>query len=259
MLSHYKRFRLTRGPALGFRNPYPQGFAYRFPPPGTAPPLGKSLQWEKAQSRLDLYRQKTEDLFWFSRCLLLVVTLAIFIYEFRLGSGPVWFLLFCGFLYLHIALIQSLWTAHKVLYPDQEKARWKCLFLCLFSPWQSSRAMDLLGAELFVDFHPFAVGKILLEEEERNKFFRRWLLELKYPAVSSRDKKEPHLLLTNSPEKELKALTLWMAQIGLTYQASLASPAPTHPSHQSYCPRCEIQYTIEKGLCHDCGRNLVPF
>jgi hypothetical protein len=259
MLSLFKKFKLTRGPALGFRNPYPQGFSYRFPPPGTAPRLGRNLHWEEAQIRLDLYRQKAEVLFWLSRGILFVVLSAILIYEFRLGFGLVWVLLFCVFLYLHTALIQSLWSAHKALCPGQEKARWKCLFLCLFSPWQSSRAMDLLGAELFSDFHPFAVGKVLLEDEERNRFFRRWLLELKYPAVSSRDKKEANLLLTHSPEKELKSLTLWMVRIGLNYQASLASPAPTHPSQKSYCPRCDIQYTIERGVCHDCGRDLILF
>jgi hypothetical protein len=156
-----------------------------------------------------------------------------------------------------MALVQSFSSAHKELYPGQNNRRWKYLALCLFSPWQSSRAMDLLGEELFAEFHPFAVGKVLLEETERNLFFRRWLLELKYPADSPRGNAVSQLF--PAKDRELKKLTLWMAQAGLNYQASLPPPTPTQSSQKSYCPRCETAYTLGKGTCLDCGRNLIPF
>lgn len=119
--------------------------------------------------------------------------------------------------------------------------------------------MDLLGEDLFKGFHPFTAAYILLGEAERNRFYRRWLLELKYPAANPSERNKAPLLLTKNRQEELKLLTLWLVQVGLNYQASLPSPLPGTPSHKSYCPRCEIAYTVETGICNDCGLELISF
>jgi len=259
MLSWQNRFFLLRGPALGLRNPWPSGFAYRLKPSFKFPNSGISLDWEKAQERLNQYHQSTLKIYWFSWAMLSVAFLAILMWELRFGFWMGWVLLIGAFLFLHGKLIHLFFLAHQYLYPEEKGSRRNKFILCLFSPWQSSRAMDLLGEDLFNGFHPFAVAYVLLGVEERNKFYRRWLLELKYPAANRLDKSQDPLILKTNRDQELKSLACWMVERGLNYQASLPSPMPATPSHKSYCPRCESSYTVEKGRCNDCGLGLVNF
>jgi hypothetical protein len=259
MIRRFKRFSLFQGPTFAFRNPWAQGFAYRFNPADPDLSQKKNLDVEEAQRRWDQYLQEVDRLFWLSRAMLGVVTSAILIYAFGLGFWLGWVLIIGAFFLLHFYLVILFRSAHRALYPDQKSARRKGILLCLFSPWQSARAMDLLGDQLFNGFHPFPVGKVLLEEADRNRYYRRWMLDLKYPAVSSQDSQDPPLMLAKNRESELKKLTQWLIRAGLNYQASLATPVPSQSTQKSFCPRCETAYNLEKGFCNDCGRDLVPF
>ncbi len=258
MLSWWNRFSLSRGPLLGFRNPISLGFAYRFPTPGgPLPPT--SLHWEEARDLWNTYGQKAERLRTLSQAMLTIVVTAILFYELGWGTWLIWLFLMALFLGLHVSLIFFYDQAHRELFPDDPGSRWKNLLLCLFSPWQSSRAMDLLGEKLFSPYHPFAVAMVLLGEEERNRFYRRWMLELKYPAIHPQAPKDSPVLLAKDPRAELRLLRFWLVQEGLNYQASLPTPRPSQPTQKSYCPRCEVEYSLEKGKCNDCGLELAAF
>src|SRR5258708_23959019 len=114
-----RRFTLLQGPSLRLKNPWPSsGFSYRFPPsenhPWVSPP---SLSLEKAHLRLEEFKPWFRTLGWFGRGLLVVAALGFLLFALRRGFWAAWGLLAFAFLFLHLSAVQTLWRAHRHLYP----------------------------------------------------------------------------------------------------------------------------------------------
>lgn len=257
-LSWAKRFTLARGPSIRFKNPWPSGFSYRFNPsvpfPGTP-----SLNSHEIKTRWQNFQANTSVLLWLSRGLLMVCAGAIFLYTIRRGFYQAWAVLFGAFLSLHISIGILFWNKFGKLFPADKPRKIKKTILCALSPFQSMRSVDLLEEILLEPFHPLAVGNLLLSEEDFSGFCRRWLLEIRYPAGVPQPAETSPLLLSSSRGEEERILDHWISKQGLKTSKILAPPQPSHPSNLSFCRRCETEYQIEKGRCHDCGRDLVTF
>ena len=252
-LSWFRRFSLAQGPALRFRNPWPLGLTSRFPYPLGTP---ASLSVKDAQNRWDEFRKATRVLNWLTQGLLLVILGSLVLYFVRRGFPLAWAILLFVFLILHLAITATFWRAHRALYPDAKKNGTKRTILCLASPWQSSRAADLLGDDLLKGFHPLVAAKLFLDETAFLKLTRSWLLRLRYPALRG---PEESLWLDSTAKGEEKTLSQWIKDSGLDTDELLKPPMPSDPAHRSYCQRCDIEYVIAEGRCGDCGRELVPF
>lgn len=265
--SWHRRFSMQEGPALRLRNPLPLGFAYRFPPKplagpkpaagGNADPKG-ALSLKEARRRWKRYQPWSRALHAFELGLILVVFFSILLYEVRLGFLIAWLVLGMLFLFFHLFIVQIFWRAHGRLYPGQKGDRIRKTLICLVSPWQSSRATDLLEDRLLDGFHPLTAACLLLSKGDFGILAHRWFLELHYPAtVMIPGSIEPWLCPT--PEEEEYLLAQWLARSGFDLQKLLAPRPPSGPLDRSYCPRCDIPYNLAVGNCKDCGRPLEPF
>ncbi len=256
-LSWFRRFSLIQGPALRFRDPWPLGFTGRFPTSVsgalTAP---ASLSVKDAQTQWDEYHKATRVLNWLTQSLLLIILAALVLYFVRRGFPLAWAILFFIFLILHVAVTAVFWRAHQALYPVAKNPRIKKTLLCLASPWQSSRAADLLGDDLLKGFHPLVAAKLFLDADAFLKLARGWMLRLRYPALRG---PEESLWLDSTAKGEEKTLSQWLKDLKVDTAELLKPPAPSEPTHLSYCQRCDIEYVIAEGRCGDCGRELTPF
>lgn len=50
-----------------------------------------------------------------------------------------------------------------------------------------------------------------------------------------------------------QALDSAVVQASYTVEELTRPPAPAEPACLSYCPRCDQQYTVERGTCPHCG------
>jgi len=258
-LSWFKRFSLVKGPTIRFRNPWPMGFTYRFEPDAERSSGGPNLSIENAKTLWGEFQKSIPLLKWFSRALLAVTLSAFLLFVFRRGFMLAWGLLFFIFVFAHLSIVQSFWRAYPKLYPGKKVKRIKRTLLCLVSPWQSARALDLLGDDILDGFHPLVAAKMLLENTLFLEFSRRWMLDLRYPDLLHKDH-APRLLLGElTAEKEDKSLSDWLSGQGVDLDKLLKPLEASHPSHLSFCQRCDTEYGIPKGKCSDCGRDLVPF
>ena len=236
------------------------GGCYRYSPPSTvsrSQPV-PNLSLEQARIRLEGFKPWATNLHWYARGLLGVAALGFILFLSRRGFWLGWGLLAFLFVFFHLSLVQTFWRAYGKLYPGPRKDRIKKSLLCLVSPWQSARAMDLLEERLWEAFHPWVPGRLYLDPATFAQWVRRWLLELRYPAALGGMPPSP-LLLGTTPGEEEKGLAQWLKESGLDPE-KLTLPLPaSEPANLSYCRRCEVQYQLAEGTCKDCGRPLVPF
>lgn len=256
ILTWYRRFSLGEGPVLRFRNPFPLGHAFRLAPPPLSPPVSLSLK--EARNQWRKYRPWASALQGYAQGLLMVAVLAILLFELRHGFWLAWGTLAFFFLFFHLSIAQIFWRAYRCLYPQQKGSRIRKTLLCLVSPWQSSRAADLLGDNLLAGFHPLVATRLLLAPESFSKLARRWLLELRYPPALKNPQSVRPLAGKTAVEEE-KRITQWMTQSGLDPALLLKPLEATEPSQKSYCPHCDLPYQLASGECKDCGRPLIPF
>ena len=257
-LSWRRRFSLVKGPAVRFRNPWTMGFTYKFRL-SDEKKAAPSLSLPDAQARWAEFQNYVPLLNWLCRGILLIAVSAFFLYALRRGFALAWGLLSFFFVLIHLSIVQTFWRAFRKLYPGRKFDWIKGTLLCLFSPWQSARSLDLLGDSLMDGFHPLVPAKLFLEEETFLKFARLWLLELRYPDLLHRDEDGQKLYLLKTAGDEEKSLSQWLAGLGVDLSKLLKPLEPSHESHRSYCQRCDVEYGIAEGKCGDCGRDLIPF
>lgn len=250
------KFSPVRGPALRFRNPWPSGYAFRFRP---FPGRSATLSGQKARARWKEFRGRSQWLSFFSQFVVGITTGMILIFFFLPLFYPALSSLLLVFALAHFSIAPLFWRAYGKLYPGKKTGRLQKTFLCLVSPWQSSRAVDLLADPLLEEFHPLVAAKLLLKKEPFLNFVRHWILEVRYPDLVHPEKNGLFPLRRSTAGGEEKELIQWFKGLELDPAKSLDPLAPSHPSHQSYCPRCEVEYSIPTGTCHDCGQALVPF
>src|SRR5690606_5276847 len=143
-------------------------------------------------------------------------------------------------------------TAHRKLYGVAERRdRWKAMAMLLLNPLMAIRAHDFLSRDLLMRYHPLAVARVLLDAKSFEGFARDFLRDLRYPL-------QPIVLQANATggeiEREYRSWLLARVKRFVSDQkidvARLEAPDPPEDSSsQSYCPRCQTQYTMPSGAC----------
>jgi hypothetical protein len=164
-----------------------------------------------------------------------------------------------------VALVVSVtcfWKAHRSLFPQENRARWRGAFMMILAPTHALGACSLLSRDLLVASHPLAVAHTLCPPEMAQGIARgilldtRWPMEPRYPTDDRADRQtidKFHQTL----QSEFHAA---VAAYGGDLDRWMAPPVPEDPTCQSYCPRCDRQYVIPQGTCESCGGiPLVPF
>jgi hypothetical protein len=204
----------------------------------------KMFDTKKIALRLEEYQGQT--VFLRTACVLLFVFLFLMapvLIRLR-GLERIWpFLL--AYLVWSLAWIGwSFLRAHRALYPELKEGRWQQVMVLALSPLSAIRANDALMRDLFCDFHPLAVGHVLLSREEyrvqADWHFRQALFRMDWN-------------LSSSDAPMLRVLQTFLMKIGLPPEELLAPPPRESQNCQTYCPLCLSQFVIAEGVCPDCG------
>jgi hypothetical protein len=185
-------------------------------------------------------------------------------------------LYFTGFLYpkalifvgelglLLLANAHAYFVAHKKLYPRLRVERFSTSLSMTIWPPAAIRSHDKLARHLFVGLHPLAVTQALAPAEEVRDFLASLLRDAAHPLglEGGSDDNDERLASIESSFAHLhRARLLAVAHdLDLTEKAVLAPPKKEGDLLKSHCPRCLLQYRVERGDCADCGGvPLVPF
>jgi hypothetical protein len=112
------------------------------------------------------------------------------------------------------------------------------------SPFSAIRANDVLLRDLFCDFHPLAVGCVLLSKEESRvqaeRHFRQVLFRMDWNVTSS-----------DAPMR--RVLESFLMKNGIPPEELLSAPQRESENCETYCPLCLAQFVLAEGECPDCG------
>jgi hypothetical protein len=171
------------------------------------------------------------------------------------GLGLTWLGLLLGLLALTIATAALFGRAHRALYPGAGDERFTHTLTIALAPSSALRAHDALSRPLLENFHPLAVAKQLLSDQEFRPFARRVLLDLRHPARPWGTSEKPEAVATEAHFRHalLAATEEFLKQHGLAPDELGRAPAPADDSCRSFCPRCDAQFTTLTGQCVDCG------
>jgi hypothetical protein len=128
----------------------------------------------------------------------------------------------------------------KALYPGQTGGRWQQALTFALSPLSAIRANDVLLRDLFCAFHPLAVARILMTEENFRVQAER---ELRNSIYFGR---------TGPTEGMQRALETFLRRIGMSVDELLKPPHRDSANSCTYCPLCLSQFVIGEGECPDC-------
>ncbi|MCC6823376.1 MAG: hypothetical protein IT579_21810 [Verrucomicrobia subdivision 3 bacterium] len=207
------------------------------------------------ESRQQEYRIRTPAVRRLSNALFvyLVVIVPGLIWYF--GFGLTWLGLLLGLLALTVATASLFYRAHRALYPNATDERFTHTLTIALAPSSALRAHDALSRPLLEHFHPLAVARRLLPDNEFRTFARRVLLDLRHPARPWGISDQPEVVATEAYSRCacLKAAEEFLTLHGLAPGELGRAPVPTDASCRSYCPRCDAQFTAPRGECADCG------
>jgi hypothetical protein len=188
---------------------------------------------------------------------------ALFLYSLVIVPGLIWYFglgwtwlgLLLGLLALTIATAIFFCRAHRALYPAAGDARFAHTLTIALAPSSALRAHDALSRPLLENFHPLAVAKHLLSDQEFRPFARRVLLDLRHPAMPLGMSEQPEVVATEASSRRalLAAAEEFLRQHGLAPDDLGRAPTPADDSCRSFCPRCDAQFTTLTGRCVDCG------
>ena len=172
------------------------------------------------------------------------------------GLARVWPALLAVLVVLVATVAWQFRRAHLVLFPGQRDARWSAFMTILLSPVAAVRAQDGLTRELFAEFHPLAVARVLCAAEEYRRVAARTLREFTWPIPGSvGEQKDERAAQCEAWYRERLGAAMQRAleDAGAEPEELLAPPEPSGPQSAAYCPRCCQQYAVASGACADCG------
>ncbi len=171
------------------------------------------------------------------------------------GLGRTWPGLLLGLLTLTIATAIFFGRAHRALYPAADEERFTQSLTIALAPSSALRAHDTLSRPLVECFHPLALAKVLLPNNEFRSFARRVLLDVRHPARPCVPSEAPEVVATEAFARHAlrTATEEFLQQQELPPDELGVAPAPADAACRSFCPRCEAQFTLPLAVCGDCG------
>jgi hypothetical protein len=234
-----------RGAGLWFKNPWPAGFAFREPSwGGPLPARGP----EDLRRAFDEFRRGTRALRW--TCRLGFTAFFFFLAAYAFWPEAVRARTFSAATYAlcHVVVSALLAQAHRRRWPERGGERWRYLVLCLISPWQSIRAMDLMWESFAQGRHPVALAGLLAPSEGR-RFRRRLLRQLTFRP------RKP--VVEGVPASALEGTAADGLRRWLEHRDDPEPPPSVDSDAAASCPCCDASFTRLGGDCPDCGVPLV--
>ncbi|MDA7918256.1 hypothetical protein N9B20_01205 [Mariniblastus sp.] len=221
--------------------------------------LSETTDIAQIKHRIVTYQRKTLKVKYYSTMLFLTVFCFAPLLYFRIVIGPPnssWACL-AVFLIYWISATVSYHNAHRLLYPNHGKERWKQTLLMLASPASAMRVSMRLSVPLLSKFQPIAVAVAIGDRETVVKVAKPILLDLCFPKMSGNSAGsdfENHKLWYR---KRLKGrLQSLLQEAGIAPDKLIEGPAPL-PDARTYCPRCHYQSVFTEGTCQDCHGILL--
>jgi hypothetical protein len=204
----------------------------------------KMFDAQKVALRLEEYQ--AHSVFLRAACVLLFVFLFIMapvLVRLR-GLERIWPVLLAYLVWSLAWIGWSFLRAHRALYPEQKEGRWQQVMVLALSPFSAIRANDVLLRDLFCDFHPLAVGQVLLSNEEFRGQAERILRHSLFRADGD---------ATSSDAVMRRVLQAFLTKIEMPPKELLRPLQRESENCQTYCPLCLAQFFLAEGECPDCG------
>jgi hypothetical protein len=147
--------------------------------------------------------------------------------------------------------------AHRRFYPADSLERLENLLKMILCPPVSLRAADVLTKNLLARFSPVAVASVL-EGPGEKQFVRAFVLDLQYPLKHEITDEKAVETIDWMNAQQLRSCLSLIERVDRFND--VLGPTEREGDSVSYCPRCGVQFVVEKGQCPDCpGVELVAF
>ena len=205
-------------------------------------------RWGELQKQATGLRWLTNVLFLF----LFVLTPVVIGY---FGLKLCWPGLLAALLALTITIAILFRRAHKALYPQADDERFTHFLTILLSPPTAIRALNVLSRPLLESCHPLAIARVFCAGNVFRDFARRFLLDVRHPCLPLCPTTETGPLATELYARTTlqQVVERFLKQSGINPDELAKLPKRADETCQSYCPRCEAQFTTVTGTCPDCG------
>jgi hypothetical protein len=223
--------------------------------------IADTLSTERAAERLDAFRQEARGVLIRGNLLLVSIVGGLAAVTWWEPAQQRWPVIVLSILLLVALAVVGFAAAHRRLFPEARRRRWKQVLRLIVSPPALVRAADSLGQDVAAGLHPLAVAAVLVDRTTFESFARRVVADLAHPCSPTCPSELPAALATEAwyRERLLTAVRAMLTQAGIDIESLLAPPHPEVDSNQSYCPRCRSQYESESGQCEPCGNmTLMP-
>ncbi|MFO1513559.1 MAG: hypothetical protein U1F83_11685 [Verrucomicrobiota bacterium] len=215
----------------------------------------KSMDPDAIAARRGEWRQHARPVRWLANLLVVYIFAVAPALIWHFGFLLCWLWLLLGLLTLTFTTATLFARAHRALYPEAHDERFTHTLTIALAPTSAMRAHDALSRPLLETFHPLAVAKVSLKDEDFRRFARGLLLDLRQPALPLCPNEMPE---AQSTERFFRRTLLtvteeFLTRGGVTPGELGHSPVPGDESSRAYCPRCEAQFTSVEGRCADCG------
>jgi hypothetical protein len=149
-----------------------------------------------------------------------------------------------------VAIASLVWYRHKALWPSLPNERWSSVLKIIFCPPGAIRAFTDLTANFPMTCDPLVVSA-LLPRDDRERFALAYLRDLHFPIKDGLEGPVKEVVDWYRTELLKQAMTYVKTQTDLRLD-SMTAPPVLETGCQSYCPRCQSQFTTEAGDCPGC-------
>ncbi len=207
----------------------------------------------RVRREVELLRSKTLPLLVCCNALFVFFfsTLYIWIREFSLlpyWQAPL------AMLVAFLAVIATLmFTLHRGIHPWNRAQRWTHAIVSAVSPMAAIRAVDWVERDALHRFSPLAVAAVLCGPAEFREMARHCLADLtfrRHPPIDDPAWRRSQAWHRDELRSSVESL---LSREGINAKELLTAPPSANANCLSYCPICHAQYTMEMGLCADCG------
>jgi hypothetical protein len=155
-----------------------------------------------------------------------------------------------GMIGFAVSIAWLVWYRHKALWPSLSNERWSSVLKIIFSPPGAIRAVGDLTANFSMACDPLVVSA-LLPRDDRERFALAYLRDLHFPIKDGLEGPVKEVVDWYRAELLKQAMTYVKTQTDLRFD-SISIPPVFETDCQSYCPRCQSQFTTEVGDCPGC-------
>lgn len=215
---------------------------------------------EKAREKIKTYNDKSYTLRICCNLLFVYIFLIVPVLVYFYGTITLFIVLLALMYLFSISVSIIFYFIHKIFYSAQKSERIIDMVKMIIFPPTAVRANDLLSLNLLANYHPLAVGQVLFDKFNFENIAKKTLIDLKNPIIN--DFENEQVDLTNKWHRSNleNIVTAFLHNNSVDIKNLLTAPSPEDVSCKAYCPRCEAQYTVQRGICSECSNiSLLPF